>query len=197
MRLRVRLLRPLHVSSIHVSVGWNFDLEAAFSLRFMHDLYRVFHQRALLHLVLLDLDAVFHYLAGFGGKALPLSPRRFNLLVELFIVFLNVFGADKGVVYLLTFLVIGLFDLRFGLGVRGPRRSQICDELKVSRRKETAQILHMLRLDIVVDHACSFGHLILQVLARCLQTFLFHSSNCSRRVHTVRRLSRCNSCSKR
>ena len=179
MCLRIRLLSPLHVSSIHVSVGWNFDLEAAFSLKLLHDLYRVFHQRALLQLVLLDLDAVVHYLAGFGGNALPLSPRRFNLLVELFIVFFNVFSADEGVIYILTFFVIGLFDLRFGLGVCGLRRCQACHELKVPRREETAQVLHMLRLDVVVDHAGSFGHLILQVLARCLQTFLFHSTNCS------------------
>ena len=149
MRLRVRLLCPLHVSSIHVSVGWNFDLEAAFSLKLLHDLYRVFHQCALLQLVLLDLDAVVHHLARFGGNTLPLSPRRFNLLVELFIVFFNVFGADEGVIYILTFLVIGLFDLRFGLGVRSPRRCQACDELKVPRREETAQFLHMVSRHIV------------------------------------------------
>ena len=194
MRLRVRLLSPLHVSSIHVSVGWNFDLEAAFSLKLLHDLYRVFHQCALLQLVLLDLDAVVHHLARFGGNALPLGPGRFNLLVELFSVFFNVLGADKGVIYLVTFFVIGLFDLRFDLGVCGSRRCQTCHELKVPRREETAQVLHMLRLDIVVDHAGSFGHLILQVLARCLQTLLFHSTNCSRGVSSVRRLSRCDSC---
>ena len=102
----VSLLGPLHVSSIHVSVGWNFDLEAALSLQLLHDLYLVFHERALLQLVLLDLYAVVHYLARFGGNALPLGPGRFNLLVELFSVFFNVFGADKGFIRLVTFIVL-------------------------------------------------------------------------------------------
>ena len=191
----VRLLSPKHVRAIHVSIGRNFDLETTFGFKLLHYFYRVFHQWALLHLILLNFYAVVHDLARFCGNALSLSPRWLNLPVQLFFVFLNVLFANKSIIIFFNFFVISRFDLVSAciLAVCSlfTLRCQTCHKIKVSWSEETAQVFHVLCLDIIVNHTCSFGHFILQVLTRCLQTFLFHSTDGSRRIFSFFRFSWC------
>ena len=192
----VCFLGPVHVIAIHESISGYLYLETSFSFHFLHNLHRVFHKSALLHLIFLNLQAVAHDLSRLGWDTLTLSPGGLDLQNLLIFVLFDIFSANESITVFISVLICVLVltrcflvDLLSALGARWFFRcSDAGDKIKVFRGKETAQIVHVLRLDVIVDHACGLVDFILQILARRLQAFLLHSTDCRRCVLAISRL---------